>query len=98
MNYNTLLLNKNSALLEENILLKEKNTLLENEINKLKNIIENLNISKKKYYEKNKDTIMVKAKEGLQKLNNENPEKIKEYRRKAYLNRKEKLKNNITKL
>jgi len=29
----------------------------------------------------------------LQKLKEENPEKLKEYRRKAYLNRKEKLKN-----
>ena len=36
---------------------------------------------------------MEKGAKYLQKLKEDNPEKLKEYRRTAYLNRKEKLKN-----
>ncbi len=47
----------------------------------------------KKYYETNKEVVIEKAKERLKKISETNPEKIKEYRRNAYLKRKEKLKN-----
>jgi hypothetical protein len=38
---------------------------------------------------KNKDYVKEKAKEGLKKLAQENPEKLKEYRRKAYQKQKD---------
>ena len=47
----------------------------------------------KNYYENNKEIVNEKAKQRLKKIAEENPEKIKEYRRNAYLKRKEKLKN-----
>jgi hypothetical protein len=47
----------------------------------------------KRYYEKNKDKIMETGSNYLKKLKEENPEKLKEYRRTAYQNRKEKLLN-----
>lgn len=71
-------------------LLKE-NEALKNEIAELRQQVNSLADSKKKYYETNKDTIKEKASQRLKKIAEENPEKIKEYRRKAYLNRKEKL-------
>ena len=71
-------------------LLKE-NEALKNEIAELRQQVNSLADSKKKYYETNKDTIKEKASRRLKKIAEENPEKIKEYRRKAYLNRKEKL-------
>jgi hypothetical protein len=51
----------------------------------------------KNYYENNKEIFNEKAKQRLKKIAEENPEKIKEYRRNAYLKRKEKLKNTIIK-
>ena len=45
----------------------------------------------KRYYEKNKDKVKELGTNYLQKLKNENPEKLKEYRHTAYLNRKAKL-------
>jgi hypothetical protein len=44
----------------------------------------------KRYYEKNKEKIKETGSSYLQKLKAENPEKIKEYSRRAYLNQKEK--------
>jgi len=44
----------------------------------------------KRYYEKNKEKIKETGASYLQKLKAENPEKIKEYSRRAYLNQKEK--------
>jgi hypothetical protein len=44
----------------------------------------------KRYYEKNKDKIKETGASYLQKLKTENPEKIKEYSHRAYLNQKEK--------
>ncbi len=64
---------------------------LEEENNILKNKLEPYLNSTHKYYEKNKDIIFKKATERLKKLSVENPEKIKEYRRTAYQNRKKKL-------
>ena len=49
----------------------------------------------KRYYEKNKDVVKEKGKSYLEKLKEENPDKLKEYRRTAYLNRKSKLKNQL---
>jgi len=45
------------------------------------------------FYEKNKEKIIKESGERLKKLAESNPEKIKEYRRNAYLKRKETLKN-----
>ena len=72
-------------LLKEIIMLKEENS-------KLKSQLENYNNSRKTYYEKNKEIVNEKAKERLKKLAEDNPDKLKEYRRNAYLKRKEKLK------
>ena len=47
----------------------------------------------KAFYEKNKEKIIKESSERLKKLAESNPEKIKEYRHRAYLKRKEKLKN-----
>jgi len=44
----------------------------------------------KRYYEKNKEKIKETGASYLQKLKTENPEKIKEYSHRAYLNQKEK--------
>jgi len=76
--------------------LLKMNDLLRAENAKLKNILELYTTSRKTYYEKNKTLINEKAKARLKKINEEQPEKIKEYRRTAYLNRKEK-NNNIEK-
>jgi hypothetical protein len=74
----------NEELIKENLLLREENE-------KLKKQLENYNNSRKSYYEKNKDVVNQKAKERLKKLAENNPEKLKEINRKAYLKRKEKL-------
>ena len=78
------LLNKLKQVEEE-----KQNILIEND--KLKQLLQNYNDSRKNYYEKNKEIVKAKAKQGLKKLSDENPEKLKEYRRNAYLKRKEKL-------
>ena len=46
----------------------------------------------KKYYEANKDTVVEKANNRLKKLAEDNPEKLKEYARRAYLKSKERKK------
>jgi hypothetical protein len=71
-------------LVNEIVMLKEENA-------KLKSQLENYNNSRKSYYEKNKEYVKAQAKEGLKKLAEENPDKLKEYRRNAYLKRKEKM-------
>ena len=45
----------------------------------------------KRYYEQNKDRVKENAKMYLNRLKTENPDKLKEYRHRAYLKRKEKL-------
>ena len=78
------------------------------EINKLKVEIEVLKITNnkleeklklytnptrnKKYYEKNSDIVKEKAKMYIEKIKETNPEKLKEWRHNAYMNRKKKLK------
>ena len=74
--------------IKENKLLKEENDLLKEKLEKYMS-------QHKNYYENNKEIINEKAKQRLKKIAEENPEKIKEYRRNAYLKRKEKLKNEI---
>jgi len=78
-------MNKEEEFLQEIFLLKEENT-------KLKLQIENYNNSRKSYYEKNKEIVNEKAKQRLKKIAEENPEKLKEINRLAYLKRKEKIK------
>lgn len=46
----------------------------------------------KRYYEKNKERVKEGGANYLKKLKEENPEKLKEYRRTAYLKKKNKLK------
>ena len=72
------------TLLNENKLLREENE-------KLKKQLENYNNSRKNYYENNKDIVNQKSKERLKKRAQEDPERLKEINRKAYLKRKEKL-------
>jgi FtsZ-binding cell division protein ZapB len=78
------------------------------EINKLKLEIEELKIKNneleeklrcytnpernKRYYEKNSDIVKKKAKNYMDNIKETNPEKLKEWRHNAYLNRKAKLK------
>ena len=71
-------------LLKEIVMLKEENA-------KLKLQLENYNNSRKSYYEKNKEIVNEKAKQRLKKIAEENPDKLKEINRNAYLKRKEKM-------
>jgi len=75
-------------LLQENSLLKEENA-------KLKSQLENYTNSRKSYYEKNKEIVNEKAKQRLKKIAEENPDKLKEINKKAYLKRKEKMMNSF---
>jgi hypothetical protein len=45
-----------------------------------------------KYYENNKDVVKERTKNYVEKLKNENPDKLKEWRRNYYLKKKEKKK------
>ena len=72
------------------------------ENNKLKVLVEELREKLSKYtnpvahqvfYEKNKEKIIKESSERLKKLKETNPDKLKEYRRTAYLKRKDKLNN-----
>ena len=76
------------AILEENKGLKQRITELEDKLKNYSNPS-----AHKAFYEKNKEKIIKESSERLKKLTESNPEKIKEYRRTAYLKRKEKLKN-----
>ena len=75
--------------------LEEENALLRNENKELLEKLKKNDDSRKKYYEEHKDVVNEKAKQRLKKMTEENPDKLKEYRRTAYLNRKEKLKNTM---
>jgi FtsZ-binding cell division protein ZapB len=67
--------------------LKNRNNELEEKLKSYTNPIRN-----KKYYEKNSDIVKEKAKNYMEKIKETNPEKLKEWRQRAYLNRKSKLK------
>jgi long-subunit acyl-CoA synthetase (AMP-forming) len=74
-----------------------ENELLKNKVNELEERIKKYTNSDahKKYYEEHKDEVKKQGKAYLEKLKQENPDKLKEYRHTAYLNRKNKLKQNI---
>ena len=74
--------------------LQQENALLKEEIETLKQKLQKYTNSTghKRYYERNKALVKAKARSYMDKLKVENPEKLKEYRRRAYLKRKEKLK------
>ena len=67
--------------------LKNRNNELEEQLKSYTNPARN-----KKYYEKNSDIVKEKAKNYMEKIKESNPEKLKEWRHQAYLNRKAKLK------
>ena len=77
-----LLLKKLNAKIKE---LKVQNTDLEQRLKKYTN-----GENHKRYYEKNKEKIKETGASYLEKLRIENPEKIKEYSHRAYLNQKKK--------
>ena len=81
------LIKQNKLLIEEIETLKLEITELNEKLKKYTN-----SQGHKKYYEKNKNIVMEKSKSYLQKLKEENPDKLKEYRKTAYLNRKNKKK------
>jgi cell division septum initiation protein DivIVA len=76
------------TILEENKQLKQRINELEEKLKIYTNPE-----SCQKFYEKNKEKIIQKSNQRLEKLKQENPEKLKEYRRNAYLRRKDKIKN-----
>jgi predicted MPP superfamily phosphohydrolase len=67
--------------------LKSKNMDLEERLKKYTN-----GDNHKRYYEKNKNKIKEQGTTYLKKLKEENPEKLKEYRRNYYLKKKDKMK------
>ena len=79
-----------NKLIIENELLKKKNVELEEKLKTYTNTERN-----KKYYEKNSEKVKVKAKTYMEKMKTENPEKLKEWRHTAYINRKNKLEQSI---
>jgi hypothetical protein len=66
--------------------LRKRNSDLEERLKKY-----TYNDSHKKYYNEHKDTYIKHARTYIDRLKEENPEKLKEYRRRAYLKRKEKM-------
>jgi predicted MPP superfamily phosphohydrolase len=81
--------------MDELQLLKQENEEMKNKIIELEERLKKYTNgdNHKRYYEKNKDKIMETGSNYLKKLKEENPEKLKEYRRTAYQKRKEKLLN-----
>jgi len=79
--------NNMDGLEQENLLLKQKIQELEERLKKYTN-----GDNHKRYYEKNKDKVKEIGANYLNKLKEENPEKLKEYRRTYYLKKKEKMK------
>jgi hypothetical protein len=77
-----------NLVLEENERLKQRVSDLEEKLKSYTNPDRN-----KKYYENNKDKFIESSNKRLEKLKETNPDKLKEYRKNAYLKRKEKLKN-----
>ena len=71
-------------ILIENEKLKAENIELKHQLYKYSN-------PQKSYYERNKELINKKSKNRMKKISQENPEKLKEINRKAYLKRKEKM-------
>jgi len=76
------------AIIKENQELKTLVSELQEKLKKYSNPTRN-----KKYYENNKEKFIQNGNDRLKNLKETNPDKLKEYRRNAYLKRKEKLKN-----
>ena len=78
----------------ENILLKQKIESLEKHVVELEEHLKKYTNSTRhlKYYENNSDKVKERTRNYVDKLKNENPEKLKEWRRTYYLKKKEKLK------
>ena len=75
-----------NKLIIENELLKKKNIELEEKIKTYTNTERH-----KKYYENNSEKVKEKAKLYMERMKIENPDKLKEWRHTAYMNRKNKL-------
>ena len=77
--------------------LVKENEKLKNEIIELKEQLKKYTYGNthRRYYEKNKEKVKEGGANYLKKLKEENPDKLKEYRRTAYLNKKNKLKEVI---
>jgi len=73
-------------LMIEKELLKKKNIELEEKLKTYTNTERN-----KKYYEKNSEKVKEKVKNYMERMKTDNPEKLKEWRHTAYMNRKNKL-------
>ena len=75
---------------EDILILNNEISLLREQVKTLKTRLAKYtnNDRHKRYYENNKDKVKQNAKKYIEKLKEENPEKLKEYRQKAYLNRK----------
>ena len=78
---------------EEVLQLKHKIESLEKQLAETQTKLEKYtnNDRHKKYYEKNKTRIKANAKRYLNRLKDDNPEKLKEYRHNAYIKRKERV-------
>ena len=79
-----------NKLIIENELLKKKNVELEKKLKTYTNTERH-----KKYYENNSEKVIEKAKTYMERMKTENPEKLKEWRHNAYINRKNKLEQSI---
>ena len=75
-----------NKLIIENELLKKKNIELEEKLKTYTNTERH-----KRYYENNSEKVKEKAKTYMERMKIENPEKLKEWRHNAYMNRKAKL-------
>ena len=73
----------------EDILIENKTLKAENI--ELKRKLEIYSNPQKSYYERNKEIVNQKAKDRMKKISQENPDKLREINRKAYLKRKEKI-------
>ncbi len=73
-----------------------ENERLKKEVNELREHLKKYTFgdNHKRYYEKNKEKVKEGGAKYLQKLKEENPEKLREYWRRAYQNRKAKLEKN----
>ena len=71
--------------------LKNENIVLNDIVENLKKQLEKYtnNERHKKYYQQNKEKVKENAKQYLNRLKMENPDKLKEYRHRAYMKRKE---------
>jgi glucan phosphorylase len=83
----------NMASMEENEVLKKENEELRNKVLELEEKLKKYTNgdNHKRYYEKNKEQIKEAGSNYLKKLKAENPEKLKEYRQRAYQKRKGKI-------